>query len=377
MIFLASLGFSALGQKSRVLSVMQMIDSKKYTEAKEAIDLAVENERTANWHRTYFAKGLLCQTAYEEGMGTKDSKLTRLYDGQLYVAYDSYEKALELDAREKIHASIAKLYYSLSNDFIQLGLAHYQKKEYPQALRAFEHALLVSKSKLINVPADTNLVYNAALAAFESKNWEKAIAFLTGLHKDAFAPGASLFLVDAHLQNGDTLKAETTMLEGVQYYGYADSVVMYVVNWFVLAKRMDQAIEILDEAILRRPDNYRFHWALGLVYSEMENYEEAILHLRKAVDVTTEEQPELYYQLGVCYYNIGIDLREAALLIRENDAYLEVRDQYLAQFREAVEWLEKSYDLDPGNTSTISRLYQLYYQLQMKEKQETFQQLMQ
>lgn len=377
LIFLAFLGFSALGQKSRVLSVMQMIDSKKYTEAKEAIDLAVENERTANWHRTYFAKGLLCQTAYEEGMGTKDSKLTRLYDDQLYVAYDSYERALELDAREKIHASIAKLYYSLSNDFRQLGLAHYQKKEYPQALRAFEHALLVSKSKLINVPADTNLVYNAALAAYESKNWEKAIAFLTGLHEDAFAPAASLFLVDAHLQNGDTLKAESTMLEGVQNYGYADSVVMYVVNWFVLAKRMDRAIEILDEAIIRHPDNYRFHWALGLVYSEMENYREAILHLRKAVEVTTEEQAELYYQLGVCYYNIGIDLREAALQIRENDAYLEVRDQYLAQFREAVEWLERSYDLDPGNASTISRLYQLYYQLQMKEKQETFQQLMQ
>ena len=86
--------------------------------------------------------------------------------------------------------------------------------------------------------------------------------------------------------------------------------------------------------------------------------------------------PELFYQLGVCYYNIGIGLREEALQIRENDAYMEIRTQYLAQFREAVKWLERSYALDPGNENIISKLSQLYYQLQMKEKQDTFEQLM-
>ena len=74
LIFLIYLTVSAFGQKSRVLSVMQMIDSKKYSEAKEAIELAVWNDRTANWHRTYYAKGLLCQTAYEEGKGSKDKR---------------------------------------------------------------------------------------------------------------------------------------------------------------------------------------------------------------------------------------------------------------------------------------------------------------
>jgi len=42
-----------------------------------------------------------------------------------------------------------------------------------------------------------------------------------------------------------------------------------------------------------------------------------------------------------------------------------------------VKWLERSYALDPGNENIISKLSQLYYQLQMKEKQETFEQLMQ
>lgn len=375
IFLLVCLALPALGQKSRVLSVMQMIDSKKYSEAREAIELAVSNDRTANWHRTYYAKGLLCQTAYEEGVKSKDSKLSSLYENQLYLAYESYEKAMELDAREKLHSSIAKNYYSLSNDFRQLGLEQYGKKKYAEALRAFEHALLVIHSDLLHVPADTNLVYNTAMAAYESRNWDKAIGFLNGLHADAFDPNASLFLVNAHLQKGDTIQAEAVMMEGVEMYEYSDTVTMYLVNWLSATGNSDQAIDILKEAIKHHPDHFRFHWAQGLVYSDMEKYPEAILSFKKAADLTEENPPELYYQLGVSYYNIGIDLRESALLISENDEYMVVRDQYLARFREAVTWLEKSYELDPARERTISLLYQLYYQLQMKEKQETFEQL--
>ena len=377
IIFLFCLLLSASAQKSRVVSVMQMIDSKKYSEAKEAIELAVWNDRTANWHRTYYAKGLLCQTAYEDGIGDNNSKLTRLYEDQLYVAYDSYEKAVELDLREKIHSAIAKKYYSLSNDFRELGIEHFTKKEYQEALRAFEHALKVNNSELVTVPSDTNLVYNAAMAAYESKNWDEAIEYLSSLHEFGFAPKASLFLVGSHLYNGDTLQAETILMEGVKLYDYEETVVMYLANWLSASNRKDQAISILDEAIVAHPENYRFHWARGLVFSETGNYEEAILSLKQAAELCAEKPPELYYQVGVSYYNIGIDLREAALLISENDEYKLARNQYLAQFREAVKWLELSYEKDPGNEATINRLYQLYYQLQMKEKQETFEQLMQ
>lgn len=53
--------------------------------------------------------------------------------------------------------------------------------------------------------------------------------------------------------------------------------------------------------------------------------------------------------------------------------YRRIREQYRAQFEEAVIWLEKSYELDPENDKTVAKLYQLYYQLQMKEKQESLQ----
>lgn len=368
IILLLGLTLSLSGQKSRVMAVIQMIDAEKYDDAKEAIELAVWNDKTSGWHRTYYAKGLLCQTAYEEGVKNK------LYPDQLFVAYDSYEKALELDVRERLHTTIRHKYYLLANDFKTLGEELYRKREYKESLRAFEQALLIGESDLISAKTDTNLVYNTALAAYESENWGKATEYLTRLHEDAHSTTASLLLSIAYFNDGDTMRSEEVLLEGLEIYQYEDSLVMYMVNQLVNSDRMKPAIEILDRAIEARPENFSFYWARGLVCRRMDNDEEAIKNFLMAAE-NSSDRPTLYYHLGVSYYNIGIDLHESALNIVDNDEYMEIREKYLGEFREAVKWFERSYELDPHNEKTASMLYQLYYQLQMKEEQESLQQL--
>ncbi len=139
LLALTTLGLSA--QKTRVLSVIQMIEQGKYKEGKEAIELAIWNDKTSSWSKTYFVRGLLCQTAYEDGFEKNDAKKTGLYPDQLYLAYSSYERALELDVRQRHRSSISQQYYHLSNDFSKLGQKHFSNQEYDMALRAFEHAL--------------------------------------------------------------------------------------------------------------------------------------------------------------------------------------------------------------------------------------------
>ena len=207
LILVVALSTGASGQKSRVLAVFQMIDQAKYEEAKESIELAVWNDKTSRWHRTYYAKGLLCQTAYEDGYEEKDAKKTGLYPDQLYIAYDSYERALELDVRGRLRTLISNKYYYLSNDFRRLGQDLFEKEQYKKSLRAFEHALLVNNSKLVNARVDTNLIYNTAIAAYESGDWAKAIGYLTGLHEDGHDPSTSLLLYKAIMENGDTARA--------------------------------------------------------------------------------------------------------------------------------------------------------------------------
>ena len=363
----------AYAQKSKVLAVMQMIDAAKFDEAKEAIELAVENPRTSDWARTFYTKGLLCQTAYEKGVEKKDPKLTTMYGDQLYVAYDAYAKALELDSRERLHSAIRHNYYLLDNDFRKLGAKHYAQKEYKEALRAFEHAIFIGESELISARADTNLIYNAAMAAYECQNWEKAAKYLTLLHEAAYSPATSLLLSISLMNSGDTIHSEKIMMHSLEQYQYRDTLVMYVVNFQVREGNTDLAIEVLDKSIEARPENYRFLWARGLVYEEMNRYDDAIQSFLQATELS-EDNPELYYHLGVGYYNIGIELRESALNITENAAYRKAREKYQEKFREAVRWLERSYELDPENQNTVTRLHQLYRQLQMTEKQKNLEQ---
>jgi len=372
LLFISLLTLAILpssGQKSRVLSVFQMIESEKYEEAKEAIELAVWNDKTAKWHRTYYAKGLLCQTAFEAGFEKNETKKINLYPDQLIVGYNAYEKALALDSRGRISSTIALHYYALANDFQKLGERYYQRREFSKALDAFEHALLVSKSPMLSVETDTNLVYNTAVAAFESKNWEKAISYLTGLNDDGYSTNSALLLYQAHVNNGDSQQGEKVLMEGIDRYGSDEAIVLQLIDLLVDSNRMEQAIVTLDTAAIRHPDNFHFPWTRGLVFQRMNRYDEAIESLLLAIELAPGEQG-IYYNLGICYYNQGVEINESAQQIRSNAEYQSARRKALDQFREAVKWFEKAHNLDPGEQQTISKLYQLYYWLQMTEKQK-------
>lgn len=379
MLFIAALmGMTMIisGQKSRVLSVFQLIESEKYDEAREAIDLAVWNDKTSRWHRTYYAKGLLCQKAFEAGFEKGDIKKTNLYPDQLVVAYDAYEKALQLDSRNRIASAIAVQYYALANDFQNLGEKYYLKKDYSKAVEAFEHALLLSKSPLLSVVTDTNLVYNTAMAAYEARQWDIAISYLTGLNDDAYSPNTALLLYSAHVNNGDSLLAEQVLFDAEERYKSEETIVLQLVDLLVGTGRAEQAVAILDTASSRRPENYNFPWTRGLVFQRLKLYDQAIVSLSQASTLAPGEVG-IYYNLGICYYNIGVSINESARQIKSNLEYKSARREAMEQFREAVKWLEKAFELDPADQQTISKLYQLYYRLQMTEKRKTMELLIQ
>jgi tetratricopeptide (TPR) repeat protein len=373
LIVLANPGVSA--QKSRVLSATQMIEQEKFDEAKEAIELAVWNDKTSSWARTYYVRGLLCQTAFEDGFEKREVKKTSLYPDQLYLAYSSYERALELDLRKRLQSTISQKYYHLTNDFQKLGQRHFLNSDYKEAFRAFEHAMLVNNSELIPEDIDTSLIYNTALAAYESKNWDKAIVYLGGLHEQGHNPATSLLLYSALVESGDSSRAEEVLLEGLEIYQYENQLVTYVINLYTETGRDKQALSIVQDAIKRNPENYRFLWARGLVYRRMGEREKAIESLKAALELAPDES-RIYYHIGVIYYNMGIDLAEEALRISNIDRYLEVKAQTREHYVRAVYWLEKSYEMDPYEDEIISILYQLYNQLQMEEKEESLRNLL-
>jgi tetratricopeptide (TPR) repeat protein len=371
VVFVLLMGIPAVSnaQKSRVFSVFQLIESEDYEDARDAIELAIEHHNTSGWFRTYYAKGLLCQKAFEAGFEENDRDKTELYPDQLFVAYEAYEKALRLDSRNRLQSAIAAQYYQLGNDFQKLGERLYRKKEYERSLQAFEHALLVSKSDLIDAETDTSLVYNAALAACESASWEKAIGYLSGLNRDGYSPNAALLLYNAHLETGDSLMAEEVLKESIGRYDFDQTIVLELVDFLVEKERTDDAIRMLDSAMVKKPDQAIFPWTCGQLYQQTGDYEQAVEMLEKARGLAPDE-PLICYHMGICHYNIGVAINEAARHIRDRAQYQSERDRARNRFQQAVRWLEKSHEMNPGHRPTISTLYKLYFHLNMTEKQQ-------
>lgn len=374
-VLILSLSLLASAQKSRVISANNLIDSEKYEEAKTAIDLAVLHPKSADWHRTYLVKGLLCQKAFDSGFDKEEKKKIELYPKQLFVAYDSYEKALELDSGRRTRSVVETQYYLLVNDFQKLGKRHYQRREYEQAMKAFEHALIVSKSPLISVKIDTGLIYNTAISAYESRNWDKAILYLTGLDEDAYSTEITLLLQKAYLNVNDSVAGEQVLRDGVEKYDHDRAIVLQLVDFYVDAGQWEKAITLMDSSIVHQPENHYYPWTRGLLYQNREMYEPAIADFLLASELAPDEE-DILYNLGICYYNMGVELSESALRIFTNSEYRAVRAQALSHFNKAVSWFEKAHEASPSNQETIRKLYQLYSRLEMTEKREKMRRLL-
>jgi len=356
-------------QKSKVVAVFQLIETGKYDDAKEEIDEAIADKKTGQWFRTWYARGLLCQTAYQKGIAEKDQKKYELYPDQLYLAFESYEKARSFDKRGKLDETLAPLYVGLANEIQTLGVQHFRNKEYEKALKAFEEAIQIYQSPILPVRTDTNLIYNAALAAFENESWDKAIEYLNKLNKDTYSPNVPHLLYSVYLRKADTAAAEKVLIEGIGRYEDNEDLILLLADLYFQTKTDEKAIAQLDDAYSKNPSNFIFPYSKGLIYQKREQYQTAIDAYKEALTIAPGETG-IYENIGTCYYNIGVEIDRKARAINNNRAYTREKEKSDKAFETAVTWFEKSLEKDPDNQFVITKLYQLYRVLGIGDKMD-------
>jgi len=361
--------FLLTAQKSKVISVFQLIESGKYKEAKEVIDEAGEDENTRDWARTWYAKGLLCQSAYKEGKKKNDKKLYELYPEQLFLAYESYKQALDRHPRGRLETQLESSYVTLANDFQELGQKEFENENYSEALKAFEYALNIVRSPSIDFHiSDTNLVYNSALAAFENKDWGQAIDYLKDLQTNSYSSNASHLLYLANLNNGDTLAAAKVLIESISNYENNEDLILLLADLLYKTGDVEKAMKFLNKGADEHPKNYIFPYTSGLILQKVGRYDEAIPAYKVAIELAPEEYLN-YKNAGTCYYNIGVEIDKHARTISNNKEFQEEKVKAESAFRSSISYLEKANKLDPENQDVIRMLFQLYKTLHITDKQ--------
>ncbi len=342
-------------QKSKVIAAYQLIETGEFEEAKTVIEAAKSDDKTLGWPKTWHARGLLCQTAYQKGLETKDVKKCQLYDDQLYVAWESYENARKLDKTGRMDDQLAPLYVLLANKLLKEGEKKYAAEQYAEALKAYEHVMKINSSPIVGVSTDTNLVYNTALAAYMSNEWDKAAEYLEQLNGYGYSSNVPHLLYKAHLGEKDTLAAEQALIDGIHRYDDNEQLVLLLVDLLLKTGEPERAVAVIDTAAKAHPENFIFPYAKGLVFEHTEQYDRAIAAYKEGIDLAPND-PRLYVNIGTCYYNTGVRIQAEARQITSNSKFLKEKAKSEQAFASAAEWLKKARDKDPDNDKALRLL---------------------
>ena len=362
LIFVVSIGLFA--KKGKVASALNYIDMGSLDKAKEAIDGAEVHEKTKDWPRTYYAKGRLAQASFE----SDDAKAKDLYPDPLMVAYNSYLKAIELDDKDSMGKLVTLQVAQLGNDFLQWAADEFEAENYKKSLAAFETLIELQKSDIYVSTLDTVLLFNAGIVAINAEDYDKAINYFNQcieMEHEGAAPYEYLHSIYNTID--DPANAERVLKEAIDKFPEAQNILLSLIQFYLVNEKDTEAFDYINMALESDPDNYRLHWAEGVLYMKQDRLEEATVALQKSIDL----DPDFFdtqYNMGVCYYNMGVNLFDAANDIMDNKKYNEAVEEAKKVFSKSVPYMEHALEIKPDDLDTMNSLKELYYRLQLTDK---------
>jgi tetratricopeptide (TPR) repeat protein len=357
-----------MAQKGKVTSAQGFIEQGALDKAKEAIDQALVNEKTANWPNTYFVKGKLAQASYESDNPTYKA----YYPDPLAEAYASYEKAIQLDPKGGIKKKIITnmVYSSLAADFYNQGSQRFEAKDFKGALSSFEKQIEITESDKYAGAIDTGMYYNAGLAATNSGDYNAAIKYFekcTEMKYLGITPYYQIY--ESYMALGDTAKAESILTNLPKQFPGDKTITLQLIDLYIKSNKHDEAMKYIKQAKEEDPNNYSLYFAAGIMFLNQNKYDDAITELTKSIELN----PDIFdtqYGLGAAYINKASDMFVKANEIMDVKKYSDAVDQANQVYAKALPYMEKAHELNPKDVYTMRSLQELYYRLKQTDKYE-------
>ena len=188
-------------------AAMATMAGKSLSTAKESIDKASVNEKTASLPLTYAVKGSIYSAlAAQDTVPTTSLPLFTTAD-------EALKKAKELDTKGENKKMIDEAYLNLAQYQLTKGVKEYSASKYDLAYKSFDYYRTV-------LPEDTNAIYYTGLAAANSKNYPAAISNYNKLLTTKYSKNAITYLdlSSLYLASKDTANALKTVSDGVVKY---------------------------------------------------------------------------------------------------------------------------------------------------------------
>jgi len=356
--------------------------------ARNLIKDAMTNPETAEDAETWYVAGNIENKQFDneranEMLGKKPNEAV------MYAALDAiwpyFQKALKFDqvpdAKGKVKPRFTKDIKSIMlinrPFYSNAGIYYYNNKDYQ---KAYENFKMFGDFKKMDLFADQKwevtdsiekqVRYYAGLSATFIPNHQNAIEIFEEI-KNGGVNEEEIYraLAMAYMQIQDTVNFQKTVEEGFKKFPQNDYFLLSLINQTIYKGKTDEAINLLNTAIAKTPNNAQLFDVLGQVYEGDKKSDEAIQNMKKAVELEPANIDYLTH-LGRVFFNLGVEKRGEADQMKDvNQSKIEAQKS-LDFFKQALPYFEKALELDATNASTVYALGQIYYTLGMGEKYE-------
>ena len=355
MLFILTL--STIAQKAKVLSAYKhhqiYLSNKKcadLSDAKEAVDLAVNDIQTSQWAKSWYYRGNI----YFDISVSEDEACNQLSERALHESYEAYNRSLVLDIKKHYTTDIQTKMAVIGPYFLNEGVRNYNDELYKEALDCFEKSVAISK---LFDKTDSLALYNAALSAEQVKDYKKAQQYYTELIEVDYG-GAKIhsFLSNIHLMEGNTENQLNAIKDGRVKYPQDQNLIIEELNYYLEHEHFEEALQVLQVVIKSNPGDYILHYYQGAVYDNLKKYDEAATAYSKSI-VLNPSYFDSNYNMGVLYYNQGVELNELAYSEETNE---KKRLEAKAKFEKALPYLEKANTINSFDEPTLLSLQKIY-----------------
>lgn len=398
LLLVAALTFTMVGfaQKNEIKSAEKALKSGDATAAKTAIEaasgtIAAADEKTQAQY--YFTRGKIYSDLAKKGDNEAFEK-----------SANSFKKVIEIEeasGKQKYSSETNQYMAALTADLVNSAVSDNSNNKFKEAAEKLYMSYTLS-------PKDTSYLYYAAGSAVNGGHYEMALDYYNKLQEVGYDGSGVVYKAtnaasgeveemdkvqrDLMVKSGTytnpvdektpSKKAEIVKntaliytqlgqdekaLEAYQAARKNDpedvNLILNEANLYFNQGNKDKFKELMAQAIALAPDNPDLHYNVGVISMEQDNYEDARVSYKKAIELDSK-YTNAYLNLSTTYVNEGNNLIDEMNSLGNSRAdiakYDELKEKKDSLFKQGADVLEDALKNNPGNENIMTQLKNIY-----------------
>lgn len=380
---------ASFAQKKAVNEAQSIVKgtNPNFGEARTLIKEALENAETKNDAKTWYVAGYIEDQQFnaeraKQILGQAPNEPV-MYEA-LYGILPYFLKAYELDQQPNEKGKVKPKYSKdiksiLGANHVYLfngGAYYFDKQEYKKAYDFFNQYVEISELPMFagtqTAEKDSTFMtvqFYAAAAASLTKDSKLAIAALERAKNTPYRQyDVYQYLCYEYGEAKtaqDSVMLEKTFEEGMKIFPDSAFFLNNLINTYIYSNRNEKALEMLNVAIQKNPNDATLYNVMGHVYENgVKNIAEAEKYYLLALE-KDPNMPVVLSNIGRIYYNQGVNKLSEANMINDSKKYQEELGLAKDLFKKALPYYKKAHEAEPEKMDNMIALRGIYYNLNM------------